>query len=115
MVLVSFWYALMSLGVSEEYEPVAHSCIFRRTKNVALTNGVPGETVALSRLASQHDIRTALSVAVRLVAVLGAIKHIRKTTNGTRSNQVTVLRAVPSAIDLALVVDALRYLDARRC
>lgn len=82
---------------------------------MALTDGIPRETVAFSSLTAKHNIGAALAITVRLVAVLCAIKHICQTAHSPSRNQITVLRAVASTVDFTLVVDTLSNLNASGC
>ena len=66
--------------------------------------GLPGEP----------DVRFAHATALWLARMLCAIEDEYFPRDGLGRDQVWVLRHVARTVDLALVVDALNYLDARR-
>lgn len=67
--------------------------------------GAPVEPEALLRMSLEFDLR--IDLTVRLGAVLGSVKDEDRPVDGQGGNQVGVLGAVASFVDLARVVDPL--------
>jgi hypothetical protein len=74
----------------------------------------PSQTIPLSVLPNEPDIRPTQSTLVGLVRVLRPVKDQHLPAHGFGRDQIRVLRHVSRAVDLAGVVDSLNDGDARR-